>query len=137
MDAEFRKRIACVFPARLPVEQLAKAIEETALHILDRNRPNRFEQPEFVELSGGVGKERDANAELLDLGRGFEHGARNVAPFQIECQGKPGNPAADDRNADALGHRPFMLRALVTYFLVCDQASGNAACPIGSDISSK
>jgi len=81
MDTDFRKRIAGKFPPILAIDQLAETIEERTLAGFDAGLEQGITQPERGELAHGMRQERDANAELPDLGCAFIDAAGNAAFF--------------------------------------------------------
>src|SRR2546423_15051401 len=109
MDADFGKLIAGALAARLLVNQLAEAVEETAFGILDARAQQLVAQTERGELAHRMRQQRDADAELLHLRRRLVHAARDPARVQIERKREPADSAADDCDGHAL---PFPLPAL-------------------------
>jgi hypothetical protein len=68
MDADFRILIARRLAARLAVDQLAEAVEETALGVLDAGAQQFIAEPERGKFAHRMRQQRDADAELLHLG---------------------------------------------------------------------
>ncbi len=96
MDADLRQLIAGESSALLPVDQLAEAVEEAALAVLDAGFLDLRLQAERRQLAHGMGQERDADAELLHLRRALVDAARDAARVQGEREREPANAAADD-----------------------------------------
>ena len=69
VDADFRDRIARMAAARLAVDELAEAVEEHALEILDSLGFDLGLHAQRRQLAHGVRQERDADADVPDLGR--------------------------------------------------------------------
>ena len=55
-------------------------------------------EAERGELAHRMRQQRDADAELLDLGRALVDAARDAVPMQVQRQRKAGDSAADDRD---------------------------------------
>ena len=104
MDADFRVLVAGALAARLPVDELAEAVEEAALGVLDARAQQFVAQAERGQLAHRMRQQRDADAELLHVRRCLVDLGRDAARMQIERQRKPANPAAD--NCD--GHTFFL-----------------------------
>jgi hypothetical protein len=102
VDADLGMLVARGLAARLPVDQLAEAVEEAAFGILDTGAQQRVAEAECRKFAHRVRQQRDADAELLQLGRGLIDPARDAARMQVQRKRKPANPAADDRD----GHEP-------------------------------
>jgi hypothetical protein len=100
-------RVARGPPARLGVDELAKAVEEAALAVLDPLARQRLAEPERGQLTHGVGQQRDPDSQLLHLGRALVHSAGDAALVQREREGEPADAAADDRDVHAFDFRPW------------------------------
>src|SRR5947209_13835551 len=98
MDADLRKRIARKFAARLAVYELAKAIIETALAILDSRGKQFVLQPKRSEFAHAVRQQGNADAELLHLWRAFDDAAGNPALVQVQRQHEAANAPAENEN---------------------------------------
>ncbi len=96
MDADFRERIAGELAALLPVNELAEAVVEAALAVLDAGLEQRVAEAERAELAHGMRQQRDADAQFLDLGRALVDAAGDAALRQIERERQPADTAADD-----------------------------------------
>ena len=103
-NAQLGIRIARFPPALFLVKQLTEAVEEAALAHLDRRRNHLAVQSQRRQLAHGMRQERDANAQLLQFGRGLVYPGGNPALVQIERQTQPGNAAADDRDLFGRNH---------------------------------
>src|SRR3954453_5187735 len=97
MDADFRILIPGKLSARLLVDELAEAIEEAALRVLDSRRQQLIAQTQRGELAHAVRQQRDADAELFQFRRGFVNTAGDPPCVKIERKREPANSAADDR----------------------------------------
>ena len=96
MDRELRMVVAGGAAERLLVDQLAKAVEEGGIGGGDRD-PRQFRfKSERGELARRMRKQIDADADLLDLGRGLENPARDAGLMQREPQRQPANAGTDD-----------------------------------------
>src|SRR5207244_2043381 len=98
MHADFRYRVAGKAAARFAVDQLAEAVEEAALLVLDAERFERLLQAEPRQLTHRVWQQGNADPELLDLGHRLIHPAVEAALPQIEREAEPDDAAADDGN---------------------------------------
>ncbi len=129
MDAELGKGIAGIFAARLLVEQLAEAIEEAALDVLDRLRFDLGRGGRArVELARRMRKQGDADPELLELGRRLvARGRRCCGVSRFERQRESGDAAADYRDFGADAHAFAALFASATNLFVCAQALASVA----------
>ena len=101
VDADLRILVAGALAARLLVDELAEAVEEAALGVLDAGREQLVAQAERGEFAHAVRQQRDADAELLQLGRRLVDAARDAARMQVERERQPANPAADDCDVHA------------------------------------
>ena len=101
MNADFRVLIARRLAARLLVDELAEAVEEAALGVLDAGGSSSSPRPSADEFAHRMRQQRDADAELLQFGRRLIDAARDPARVQIERERKAANPSADDRNGHA------------------------------------
>jgi hypothetical protein len=98
MHADFRYRIPGEAAARFAIDQLAKAVEEAALLVLDAERFEALLQAEPRQFAHRMRQERDADPELLDLGHRLVDPALEAALPQIEREAEPDDAAADDGN---------------------------------------
>ncbi len=108
MDADLGKPVAAEFAARLLVDELAEAVEEAAFAVLDTGGEQFLVEAQRGKLAHGVRQQRDADAELLDLGRALVNASLDPALLEIERQRKPADAAADDgylhaRRMDEIG----------------------------------
>src|SRR5947207_812162 len=69
VDAQLRMRVPRAQPARFAVDELAEAVEEEALGILDRHRAQLLLESQGLQLAHPVGQERDAHAQLAKAAR--------------------------------------------------------------------
>jgi hypothetical protein len=58
----------------------------------------RSEQAQLAEDASGVGEHVDTHAHRTDLGNRFVHGAVDPGVMQLEGEGEPADPGADDGN---------------------------------------
>src|SRR5262249_42120456 len=77
-----------------------------ALQNFDAGTEQRLVEPERRELAHRMGQQRDADAELLHLGRALVDAARDAVAMQVERKRKAGDAAADDRNFHDGGAQP-------------------------------
>jgi hypothetical protein len=98
VDADFGQRIAREAAALLLVEKLAEAVVEAALLVLDALGDECLVEAERGELAHRMGQEGDADAELLQLRRGFVDAAWQPPLVQVEGEGEPADAGADDRD---------------------------------------
>src|SRR5205823_11322245 len=84
MNADLRILIARALAARLLVNELAEAVEEAALGVLDAGAQQLVAQAKRRQLTHRVREQRDADAELPHLRRGFVNAARDLACMQIQ-----------------------------------------------------
>jgi hypothetical protein len=84
MDPDLRKGISGELSAILAINQLSETIEERAIAVFDSRLEQCLAQSKRAELTHGMGEQRDANPELLDLRGAFIHAAGNPAFFQIK-----------------------------------------------------
>ena len=106
MHADLGERIPREPAARLGVDELAEAVEEAALAVLDALARQRLGEAERGHLAHGMGQQGDADAQLLHLGRALVHPAGDPALVQREREGQPADAAADDGDVHALGRFP-------------------------------
>jgi hypothetical protein len=92
--------------ARLGVDELAEAVEETALAVLDPLTRQRVAEAERRQLAHGVRQEGDADAERLHLGHALVHAAGEAALVERQREGQPSDPAADDGDVHEAGSPP-------------------------------
>src|SRR6185437_5594053 len=109
MDAVLGVRIARELAARLLVDELAVAVEERALLVLDRDRLDPRLEAERRELARRMGKERDSDAQLLHLGHRLVHAALEPPLAHREREGEPRDPASDHDRLHR-SSKPAMLR---------------------------
>src|SRR5262249_25632709 len=99
MDAQLGMLVSREAAAGLAIDELAEAVEEDALLVLDRHGAKPRFEAQRGELAHSVGQERDAHAQLLHLARGFVDGAGDAALVQREREREAGDAAAHDRHA--------------------------------------
>ena len=99
VQADLGHRIARVAAARLAVDELAEAVEEDALEVLDALRLQLGLQPERGEFAHGVGQQRDPDADLLQVGHGFVDVAGDALGVQVQREREAADAAADDGDA--------------------------------------
>ena len=102
MDHHLRVLVAGVLAALLLVDELAEAVEEAALAVLDAGRQQLVRDTERGEFAHRMRQQRDADAELLHLRRALVDRAGDAAPMQVEREREPGDAAADDRDLGGL-----------------------------------
>ena len=71
MDADLRILVAGALAARLPVDELAEAVEEAALGVLDSRREQRVAEAERGQFAHRMRQQRDADAEFFQFRRGL------------------------------------------------------------------
>ena len=80
--------IAGVLAARLLVDELAEAVEEAALGVLDAGAQQLVAEAERGELAHRMRQQRDADAELLHFRRRLVDAAGNPARVQVRARAK-------------------------------------------------
>src|SRR5579875_1587886 len=98
MDSHLGIRIAPKLAARLLVNELAEAIEEAALLVLNPLSQQLLAQPQGRELAHRMGQQGDAHPQLFDFGDTLENPAGDAALMQMQSQAEAGNAATNDRN---------------------------------------
>ena len=98
VDADLGDRVARGPAARLSVDELAEAVEEAAIEVLDPLGRQCLSEAERGQLAHAVGQQRDPHAQLLHLRRALVHAAGDAALVQGEREREPADAAADDRD---------------------------------------
>ena len=73
-----------------------KRLKKRALAVLDAGCEQFVAEAERAEFAHRMRQQRDADAELLDLGRALVDAAGDAALLEIERERQPANAAADD-----------------------------------------
>src|SRR5262249_38860616 len=102
VDAHLGDGVAGVPAARLGIDELAEAVEEAPLAVMDPLAGRGVTEPEGGQLAQGGGKGGDAYAEPAPRGRALVHAAGEPALVQSQREGEPANAAADDRDVHVL-----------------------------------
>lgn len=95
MNANFGQWIAGMATARFPVDVLAEAVEKHALQIFYAHRLELGLHTERREFTHGMGQQRDAHAQLLDLRDAFVHIARHATLVHGQGKSQASDTAAD------------------------------------------
>ena len=98
MDADFGQRITRMATAGLPVNELAKAVEEHTLQVFNAHGFQLSLKTQACELTHGVRQQRDAHAQLAHLGHAFIHIAGHTPLVQRQCKAQPRNAATNNGN---------------------------------------
>ena len=101
VNADFWILVSRRLAARLLVDELAEAVEETALGVLDAGGKQFVAKAERGQFAHRMRKQRDPDAKLPQFGRRLIDAARDPARVQMERERKAANPSADDRNGHA------------------------------------
>src|SRR5581483_11812991 len=105
MDADLGILVAGKLPARLAIDELTEAVEETALAVLNAGGQHFIANTKRGELAHSMRQSGNADAKLLDLRHALIDRAVNAALFQVERERKPANAAADDGDLHAVTPR--------------------------------
>jgi len=96
VDAQLGRVIAAVPAAQFFVDELAVAVVEHALVILDGDCFELRQHTQSGQLARGVRQQGDADAHLAHFGDALEHFAVHAARVQPECKTQTGNAAAQN-----------------------------------------
>src|SRR6185295_9214550 len=89
MDPHLGDRVARGPAAWLGVDELAEAVEETALAVLYALARQRLAEAERGQLTHAVGQQRDAHAQLFHLRRALVHATGDATLVQGEREREP------------------------------------------------
>src|ERR1700676_4395045 len=93
-------------PARLPIDQLAEAIEEGHVFWGDRDLRQRWLESEGCQFPCGGWEEIDADSDRPDVGGRLEYPAGNPAPVQRKPKRQSTNAGPDDDDFVLVSFRP-------------------------------
>ena len=107
VDADLWQRVASMLAARLAVDELAPAVEKSAFQVFDAQGLQLVLQAECGEFTHGVGQQRDANAQFLDLRHALVHVAGDTQLVQGQGEAEASDATTDDGDPDVFGHGLF------------------------------
>jgi len=107
VNADLGVRIAREASPRLAIDELAEAVEEAALLVLDSQAFDAGAEAQCRQLAHGVRQNCDADADFLEHGGGFIDAAGHLVPLEVERERKPADSPAHNGDFTLRRHRQF------------------------------
>src|ERR1700687_3380944 len=112
MDRELRMLIARGAAERLPVDQLAEAVEEGRILRGDRDLRQVSFESEGCKFFGGMREQIDADPDRPDFPGRLEYPAGNSGGVQLKPERQSANAGADDNDVVHVSFRHLLFKRL-------------------------
>src|SRR5215470_241938 len=101
VNADLGHGVAGAPAPRLRVDELAEAVEEATLAVLDALPGQGLPEAERTQLVHGVRQKGNADTQLLHLWRALVYAAGETALLESECEREPADAPANDCDVHA------------------------------------